>query len=273
MAGFFKDDLLSALIDTALVHNLDLLKMQQRLAVFDAQILQAQGRLKPFVTGGASVGVRRFGKYTMDGVGNFDTNFSTNITPSQRVAEFLPDFFWGVQSSWEIDVYRKLRNQRQAAISRYLATLEGRNLLVTNIIADIANTYYDLVAADLELNFIRETIVLQRAQLDLIKLEKEAGRSTELAVQQFDAQLLNALSLEKELLQQINFDENRINFILGRFSQPVQRTKGSFLQTSILQVYKGSPADLLKNRPDIRQAELNIVAAKADVAAARAAFL
>ncbi|TAE41696.1 MAG: efflux transporter outer membrane subunit [Runella slithyformis] len=271
--AFFKDDLLSALIDTALVHNLDLLKMQQRLAVFDAQILQAQGRLKPFVTGGASVGVRRFGKYTMDGVGNFDTNFSTNITPSQRVAEFLPDFYWGVQSSWEIDIYRKLRNQRQAAISRYLATLEGRNLLVTNIIADIANTYYDLVAADLELNFIRETIVLQRAQLDLIKLEKEAGRSTELAVQQFDAQLLNALSLEKELLQQINFDENRINFILGRFSQPVQRTKGSFLQTSILQVYKGSPADLLKNRPDIRQAELNIVAAKADVAAARAAFL
>jgi outer membrane protein, multidrug efflux system len=270
---FFKDSLLVSLIDTALVHNIDLLRMQQRLAVFDAQVLQAQGRLRPFVAGAGSIGLRRFGKYTMDGVGNFDTNFSTNISRSQRVPEYLPDFFWGVQSSWEVDIYKKLRNQRQAAISRYMATLEGRNLLVTNLVSDIANTYYDLIAADLELDFIRATITLQRSQLDLIRIEKEAGRGTELAVQQFEAQLLNTQALEKELLQQINFDENRINFILGRFSQPVVRNKTSFAQLVLPTVYRGSPADLLKNRPDIRQAEYEIIAAKADVAAARAAFL
>lgn len=270
---FFKDSLLVSLIDTALVHNIDLLRMQQRLAVFDAQVLQAQGRLRPFVAGTGSIGLRRFGKYTMDGVGNFDTNFSTNISRSQRVPEYLPDFFWGVQSSWEIDIYKKLRNQRQAAISRYMATLEGRNLLITNLVSDIANTYYDLIAADLELDFIRATITLQRSQLDLIRLEKEAGRGTELAVQQFEAQLLNAQALEKELIQQINSDENRINFILGRFSQPVVRNKTSFAQLVLPTVYRGSPADLLKNRPDIRQAEYEIMATKADVAAARAAFL
>ncbi|AEI49208.1 TolC family protein [Runella slithyformis] len=270
---FFKDSLLISLIDTALVHNLDLLRMQQRIAVFDAQVLQAQGRLRPFVAGTGSVGMRRFGKYTMDGVGNFDTNFSTNISSSQRVPEYLPDFFWGVQSSWEIDIYKKLRNQRQAAISRYMATLEGRNLLITHLVSDIANTYYDLISSDLELDFIRATIMLQRSQLDLIRLEKEAGRSTELAVQQFEAQLLNAQALEKELLQQINFDESRINFILGRFSKPVVRNKISFTQLTLPSIDRGSPADLLKNRPDIRRAEYEVMAAKADVAAARAAFL
>lgn len=270
---FFKDSILVALIDTALVHNIDLLRMQQRLAMFDAQILQAQGRLRPFVAGAGSVGIRRFGKYTMDGVGNFDTNFSTNISKSQRVPEYLPDFFWGVQSSWEIDIYKKLRNQREAAIARYMASLEGRNLLITNLVSDIAGTYYNLIATDLELDFIRATITLQRSQLDLIRIEKEAGRGTELAVQQFEAQLLNAQALEKELLQQINFDENRINFILGRFAQPVVRNKTSFAQLVLPTVYRGSPADLLKNRPDIRRAEYEIMAAKADVAAARAAFL
>ncbi|MCU0341205.1 MAG: TolC family protein, partial [Spirosomaceae bacterium] len=262
--GFFRDSLLIALIDTALANNLDLLKMQQRLAVADAHILRAGGQLRPFVTGGANVGLRRFGKYTMDGVGNFDTNFSSNISESQRVPEYLPDFFWGVQSSWEIDIYKKLRNRREAAVARYLATVEGRNFLITNLIADIANTYYDLIAADLELDFVRETTTLQRNQLDIIRLEKEAGRSTELVVQQFEAQLLNTQTLEKELLQQITFDENRINFLLGRFPQPVQRTKTTFLQLQPFPVATGLPSDLLRNRPDIRQAELEVVAAKAD---------
>ncbi|MFN4147113.1 MAG: TolC family protein, partial [Runella sp.] len=272
-ATFFKDTNLVSLINTALSQNFEVKKLEQRILMADAQILYARGQLRPFTTFGVSEGVKRFGKYTIDGVGNFDTNFSNNISPDQRIPQFIPDLYLGTMSSWEIDVFRKLRSRRQAAIARYMASMEGRSLYITNLVADIAGSYYDLIASDLELDFIRETITLQKNQLDIIKLEKETGRGTELPVQQFEAQVLNSQGIERELVQRINLAENRINYLLGRYPQPIRRDKNTFLRVQPQEVFTGIPSDLLRNRPDIRQAELELTAAKADVAAARAAFL
>lgn len=210
---YFTDTTLTALIDTALNNNIDLRLALQRIEIGRAQVEQVKGLTLPFVSGIGSMGQRRFGKYTMDGIGNYDTNFSDNISKEQNIPEHLPDFNVGLQSSWEIDIWGKLRTRKEAALSRYFATVEGRNFVLTNLIADIALLYYELLAFDNELDIIRETITLQDNELAIIKIQKDAGRANELAVKQFEAQVLNSKSFEVEVSQQIVEIENRINFL------------------------------------------------------------
>jgi multidrug efflux system outer membrane protein len=171
-----------------------------------------------------------------------------------------------------VDVWGKLRNSRKAAFAKYLSTVEGKNFVITNLIAEIANSYYELLALDNQLDIIRETIKLQKDGLEIVKIQKQASAVTELAVKQFEAQVLNSQSMEFEILQKITENENRINFLLGRFPQPIVRDKATFTGPIPMQIKTGIPSQLLKNRPDIKQAELELVATKCDVKAAQAEF-
>jgi len=113
---------------------------------------------------------------------------------------------------------------------------------------------------------------LQNNALAIVKVQKEAARATELAVQKFQAEVLASQNLEYETLQMIKETENRINFLLGRYPQEIKRDTTPFLDLAPAVVNSGIPAQLLANRPDIKQAELQLVAAKLDVKVARAEF-
>jgi outer membrane protein TolC len=113
---------------------------------------------------------------------------------------------------------------------------------------------------------------LQNNALDIEKIQKEASRVTELAVQKFQADVYNSQSLEYDILQRIKETENRINFLLARFPQEVPRSKGNFTDQVPAMVKTGIPSQLLANRPDIKQAELDLAASKLDVKVARAEF-
>lgn len=264
----FTDPNLVELIDVALKNNLDLSIALQKMEAGRANIRSSRGALFPTVNGGASAALRRFGLYTMDGAGNI----TTEITPGLIVPINLPDYYLGLQASWEIDVWGKLRNKKKAALFRYLSSVEGKNLVVTNLIADLANAYYELLALDNELDIIKETIKLQENAFELVSIQKEAGVANQLAVKQFEAQVLNSKAMEFETLQRITEVENQINFLLNRYPQPVKREKEEFNKPLPFKTNVGIPSDLLKNRPDIRQAEFDLIASKADVKAARAAF-
>jgi NodT family efflux transporter outer membrane factor (OMF) lipoprotein len=177
-----------------------------------------------------------------------------------------------LQSSWEIDVWGKLENQRKSAVSNYLSSIEATNFVISNLVADVAIYYNELLALDHELDIVRQTIQKQQEALEIIKLQKEAGRANELAVQQFRAQLLDTQVLENQVLQQISEAENQINFLLGRYPQPVERAKNVFFKTGPQVILSGIPSQLLANRPDIREAEFQVEASKFDLKAAKAAF-
>jgi NodT family efflux transporter outer membrane factor (OMF) lipoprotein len=270
--SYFIDSTLNTLIETALQNNLDLSIALQRIEMSRSQVQFAKGLPLPFVSGGASAGQRRFGKYTMDGIGNFDTNFSTNIDENQKIPEHLPDYHVGLQSAWEADIWGKLKNVKKAALARYLASIEGKNFVITHLVADLANFYYELLTLDSELDIIQKTIFLQENALSIVRVQKQAGAANELAVQQFEAQLLNSKSLEFELRQEIVGIENRINFLLGRFPQVIPRNQLYFTKPMPTQIATGIPTNLLRNRPDIKQAEYEVRATKADVYTAQAAF-
>ena len=265
---YFADTLLVKLIDTALAGNIDLQMALQRIEAARASVKLANGALLPQVGLNINGGVRKFGLYTMDGAGNI----TTEITPGQIVPINLPDMYVGLNASWEIDIWGKLRNQRKSAFANYLSSIEGTNFVISNLIADVTISYYELIALDNEQEIIRQTIQKQQEALEVIKLQKETGRANELAVQQFQAQLLNSQALEFETKQQILEQENLINFLLGRYPQAVQRNKEVLFQEMPQQFASGIPSQLLSNRPDIREAEFQVQASKFDLKAARAAF-
>ncbi len=266
---YFNDPLLVGLIDTALLNNPDMSISLQKIEIARAGVKAAKGSLLPQLNAGINGGLRRFGRYTMDGAGNI----TTEMTPGKMIPVNLPDMFIGFQSSWEIDLWGKLKSKHKSALTQFLASTEGARAVSSGLISDIAISYYELLALDHELEIIRQTIQRQQDALEIVKLQKETGRTNELAVQQFQAQLLNTRSAEKELLQQITEFENHINFLSGRFPQKIERRKEVLFNEIPKEIQTGLPAQLLENRPDIREAELQVRASKFDLKAAKAAFL
>jgi len=265
---YFTDNNLQNLLDEAVKNNPDLQMALQRIEISRSSVKLANGALLPQVSLNVGGSVRRFGLYTMDGAGNS----TTQITPGQTIPTNLPDMYLGMQSSWEIDIWEKLRHQRESAISTYLASVEGTNFVISTLVADVASYYTELLALDNELALVQQTITKQQEALEVIQLQKEVGRANELAVQQFHAELLNTKILEKNIQQQVIEVENKINFLLGSYPKPIKRNKDVFAHELPIQIASGFPSQLLANRPDIREAEFKIEASKFDLQAAKAAF-
>lgn len=262
--SFFADRNLVSLIDTALQNNADYKIALQKTLAARANYLAQKGELLPALELKGSGGQTRFGKYTMDGMGNM-------TTPGVPFPE-INDFYAGAGASWEADIWGKLRNKKKAAQLRFLATEAGRNFVATNLIAEVAYKYYTLAALDEELKIVGKNVQLQQTALDIIKLQKEGGRATELAVKQFAALLAKTQGMEYKLKTDIVTTENELNFLLGRYATAIPRNPLSTADADRI-THIGVPARLLSARPDILQAELELKATNADVAAAKAAFL
>jgi NodT family efflux transporter outer membrane factor (OMF) lipoprotein len=208
------------------------------------------------------------GRYTSQGA----SDAADDILPGKKVPESLPRFVVSADLSWEIDIWKKLRNARKSAVTRYLATTEGRNFMVSNLISEIAGSYYELMALDNQLIFLRQNIQIQQNALEIVKLEKLSAKVTELAVRKFEAEVLKNQSRQFAILQSITETENRLNFLVGRFPQPVNRNSQTFIDLRPDTVHAGIPFQLLENRADIRRAEKELAASRLDVRVAKANF-
>jgi len=144
--------------------------------------------------------------------------------------------------------------------------------MVTHLISEIANSYYELVALDNQLDILKKNIELYQSSLEIVKLEKQSARVTELAVRRFEAEVLKTQSRQYYIMQQITETENRINYLVGRFPQVVARNSIGFTDMAIDTIHSGVPSQLLSYRTDIKQAEQALIAAKLDVRVAKAEF-
>lgn len=267
---FFTDPYLRTLIDTALKNNQELNIVLREIQIAQTEVRARKGEYLPFLDIDAGAGVEKVGRYTRNGA--VEANESNEINPGKENPEPLPDFLLSANVSWQVDIWKKLRNAKKSAMLRYLATTEGKNFMVTNLVAEIAHSYYELLAMDTQLDIVKQNITIQSNALEIVKLEKQSARVTELAVRKFEAEVFHTKSLQYDIQQNIIELENRINFLVGRFPQPVQRNSKAFTELVPDTVQSGIPAQLLQNRPDIRQAELELEASKLDVKVAKANF-
>lgn len=265
---YFNDSYLNALIDSALKNNQELNITMQEIQVLKNEVRARKGEYLPFVNLMGGAGAEKTPEYTRNGSIEQNLHIKEN-TPFPKP---YTDYIIGAQASWELDVWKKLRNARKSAAMRYLADVEGRNFMVTNLISEIALSYYELLALDNQLDIVDQNIKIQSDALQIIRQEKDAAVVSQLAVNRFEAQLLNTQNLQYDIKQKITETENRINFLVGRFPQPVQRSKSNLFSVSFNDLNAGIPSQLLNRRPDVRQASYELQASKLDVKSAKANF-
>ncbi len=265
---FFEDANLSSLIDIAIVNNKEVNILAQRINIAKNEIQARKGEYLPFVSFGAGADVEKVGRYTRNGA----VEESLEIKEGKAFPDPLSNYQFGLYSSWELDVWKKLRNATKVAATEYMASIEGKNFLITNLVAEIANSYYELAALDNQLLNLEQNIQIQRNALEVTSQLQKYGRATSLAVKRFEAEVKKNESKQYVIKQQIVEQENRINFLLGRVPQPIQRASAGFMDTKLKIMQAGIPSQLLQNRPDIRKAELELAAADLNIAVAKANF-
>lgn len=265
---FFNDPHLAGLIDQALFGNQELRILAQDIQIANNEVRKRRGAYLPFLGFRTGAGLDNLSLYTPPGA-----DLAALTAPNgQTFFNPLPNFLVAADVSWQVDIWRQLRNSRDAAARRFLGTIDGRNYVITRLVAEIAENYYALMALDNQLENLDRTIALQEQSLQIAKARKEAARDTELAVQRFQAEVQKNQSEKLIIQQRIIETENRINFLCGRYPQRVERPSVDFIELNLPALSLGVPAQLLQNRPDIREAERNLEAAGLDVRVARANF-
>jgi NodT family efflux transporter outer membrane factor (OMF) lipoprotein len=266
--AFFNDADLVALIDTALVNNQELNIMLQQVDMAKNEVQARKGEYLPFAGIAADGGVEKVGRYTSQGAN--DAN--TFVKGTEEFPEALQNYSVEAYVTWELDIWKKLRNSKKAAAMEYLSSMEGKNFMITNLISEIADTYYELQELDNKFLIIQQNLELQNQGLKIIRLQKLAAKATELGVQRLEAEVYKNTGELYSVKQEIVVAENKLNFLIGRTPQHINRDSEHFVEKAIDTMYVGVPSQLLINRPDIRKAEFELKAAKLDTKVARASF-
>ena len=264
---FFPDPVLVGLIQQGLYGNQQLKILGEEIQIANNEVLKRRGAYLPFVSLGARSSVDKPSLYTPAGAVD-EQLFAPN---GHHFPSPLPNFLVAANLSWQIDIWHQLRNARDAANLRYLGTTDGRNYVVTRLVAEIAENYYTLQALDKTLENLDRIITLQEESLEKAEAKKEFAQGNDLAVQRFRAEVRKNQSQKLIVRQQIIEAENKINYLAGRFPQTVDRST-DFFNLTLPPLALGFPSDLLMHRPDIRQAERELEAADLDVQVARANF-
>ena len=163
-----------AIIDTALINNQELNIIFQEIEIGKNEVRARKGEYLPFVGLRGSAGLEKQGQYTRPGA----VEENLEIKSGTPFPEPLPDFMFGVYATWELDVWKKLRNAKKSAVSKYLASIEGKNFMVTNLVAEIANAYYELMALDNLLEIVKNNIEIQTNVFNIIVQQKQAAKKT-----------------------------------------------------------------------------------------------
>ena len=256
----FNDQQLQEMIRAALLHNYDLREAAAR--VDQARANYGITRSDQFPTIGASADLITEGRSRS---GAFD--LPKPIDRKRTFGSVLLNLF-----TFELDIWGRVRKQTQAAKADYLATEEGRKVVIQVIVSDVATSYFNLRELDYELEIAKRTLTSRQESLRLIKLRQERGVSNMLEVRQAEELVYDATEVIPALEKSIEQQENFLSFLLGK--NPTSVTRGASLteQQTPPAVPAGLTSDLIERRPDIRSAEQSLIAANARIDVAKKAY-
>ena len=251
----FQDPVLQGLIEEALVDSYDVRIIASR--VEQARFAVGVTRADLLPQAGYEGAAQRARAFNPLGGANVTTN----------------QFLGVLQMAWEIDIWGRIRRATEASLANLLATEDVRRGVILSLVTGVAQAYFELRELDLELEIARRTRDSFQETLDLFTRQLVGGVGNKLATSRAEAALANAAATIPDLERQIVAKENQLSILLGRHPTPI--TRGALLTDQVYppEVTAGLPADLLERRPDILQAEQNIVAANALVGVAIADFL
>src|SRR6266404_385573 len=250
----FQDPQLQALIREALSQNYDV-----RIAA--VRVLQAQASLGitradqfPTIAGGVSTSNERFP--------------TTTITPAFEASPSQVN----LSLFWELDFWGKFRRATEASRASLLATEWGQKAVVSSLVSNVASAYFQLLELDSEMNISRRTLDSRRESLRLVEVRAKGGATSLLDVRQSEQLVYTAAGTIPDLERRIEQQENLISTLLG--NNPASIARGTKLteQPHMPEVPAGLPSSLLERRPDIRQAEAQLISANAQIGVAKADY-
>lgn len=256
----FKDQELQNLIRTAMVRNYDLGLATARINAARANLGLARSDQFPQFDATADLTTNRFsrnGQVSASGQGGQRRSFGSVLL------NLL---------TFEIDVWGRLRNQTKAARAELRASEEDRKAVMTTVVGDVAAGYFNLLELDSQLDIAKRTLATRENSLRLIRARQEGGLATMLDVRQAEELVYQASQTIPDTEREIQQTENQISLLLGNNPGPIGRGKPLAQQEELPAVPTGLPSSLLERRPDIRSAEENLVAQRALVSAAKAAY-
>jgi NodT family efflux transporter outer membrane factor (OMF) lipoprotein len=259
---FFSDATLQSLIERALKNNYDLQLAVKRVEEAHAYAKQAKVNWVPAIQAQAAASTAFPSENSLNGISL--KNFLQT--------DHIEDYTLAPTLSWEIDIWGKLRRQREAANADYLKSFEAARAVQTALVADIASSFFNLLMLDAQLNIAHRNVTLGDSIIRIMGLQKQAGVVTELAVQQSTSQRQQAALLVPQLEQQIAIQENTIRILMGELPGPIPRNVTLQQFNGWENLSAGVPAAIISRRPDVRASELALVAANARVGVAQANF-
>jgi multidrug efflux system outer membrane protein len=257
--GVVEDPVLQQLIREAIASNLDLRTATARVTEARAQYGIARSFLFPQVGVAAGYDAQQASRLSEPPGGTASTKTYQNWSA-------------GFPLSWEIDLFGRIRRGKEAAFATYLATEEGRRAALITLVADVASTYFYLRTLDLQLDVARRTVGSNEETVAYYDHRLQGGISNRLEVDRAVGNRARTAAVVPQLEQQIAVAENALCLLLGRPPGPIARGTTLTAQHLPPQVPAGLPAALLERRPDVLGAEQQLVAANANVGAARALF-
>ena len=258
---FFTDTTLQGLIERGITYNYDMLLAVNRIAVAQQQVKQSKALLLPELDLQVSGQISYPSKNSLNGI-------SIN---SFLGKDHVEDYLASANLSWEVGVWGKIQRQKEAALAGYLQTYEARKAVQTQLVADIAQGFFNLLMLDKQLDITRRNLALSDSFLVATRLLREAGEGTTLAVQQAASQKQSTALLIPQLEQSVALQENALQILTGRlpgtFSHGVSLNGIVTMPDSLP---AGLPVSMVSRRPDVRANEMALVAANAQVGVSQA---
>ncbi|WP_405294867.1 efflux transporter outer membrane subunit [Algibacter sp. Ld11] len=241
--NLFTDSFLNEYITEGLENNMDVRIAIQQMAAANAYAKQGKAGYFPTLSVGPNYTRQEFSENSQ-----FGSIFSGGLDTYDVTANL----------SWEADIWGKIRSNKRATQAAYLQSVSGHQAVKTQLISSIANTYYNLLALDAQLEVTKETIETRKSGVETIKALKDAGQVTQVAVDQNIAQYNSARALQVDLEIAIFKAENTLSILLGRTAQHFERSSLD-VQNTQQDIALGVPATLLNNRPDVMAAEYGLI--------------
>ncbi|MGD9947192.1 MAG: efflux transporter outer membrane subunit [Desulfobulbus sp.] len=254
----FNDPVLNTLISNALRENKDLLIATARIEEFVGRFGIVRADLYPQVGAGAEYSRQRI------------TELGDNRL-SQGYKSTTDNFSATLNAGWEIDLWGRIRRSTEAAKAQLIASEEGRKAVILSLVSNVASAYINLRALDRQLEISRNTAKSRGASYRIFEERFAGGVISDLELSQNRSQYEEALARIPSLEKAVALQENGLSVLLGRNPGPIARGK-NIDQLGVPGIVAGLPSDLLERRPDIRQAEQELIAANAEIGVAKAAY-
>jgi multidrug efflux system outer membrane protein len=262
-AGVFRDPTLQQLIREALANNYDVRIAAERILEQQDQVGITRAQQFPTVNGG--------GSYTALGL---PRDLAKTLNSGSNGKGYTASSFYAggfsLSAAWNLDFWGLYRRQTEAARAQLLATEWGRRMTISTVVENVATAYLQLRTLDSELDITRRTLDARKQSLQLTETLEQGGSGTLADVRQAEQLLYTAAAAIPDFERQIEQEENSISILLGRNPGPIIRQASEINWPQPERIPAGIPSQLLDRRPDIQQAEAELVAANANIGVAKA---